>query len=145
MNAASAFVVLDRSALSSHSHDMTLDSLPAYVRGLLDSEADPAYTRSDGERRLLRLVREARLPPPVANVPLCGYKVDLLWPAQRLVVEVDGYPFHGHRAAFERDRRKDQALVAAGYRVIRVTGRQLRHEPYAVIARIAQALAREAA
>src|SRR5438067_374239 len=41
MNAASAFVVLDRSALSSHSHDMTLDSLPAYVRGLLDPAAYP--------------------------------------------------------------------------------------------------------
>jgi hypothetical protein len=31
-------------------------------------------------------------------------------------------------------------LIAAGYRVVRVTWRQLRDEPMAVIARIAQAL-----
>jgi hypothetical protein len=30
------------------------------------------------------------------------------------VIEVDGYQFHGHQAAFERDRAKDQALIAAG-------------------------------
>jgi very-short-patch-repair endonuclease len=36
-------------------------------------------------------------------------------------VEVDGYGVHGHRAAFERDRRRDQVLAAAGYTVLRVT------------------------
>jgi very-short-patch-repair endonuclease len=57
------------------------------------------------------------------------------------VVEVDGYGTHGGRVAFERDRRRDQVLVAAGYRVIRITWRQLTQEPYGVIARLAQALA----
>ena len=28
---------------------------------------------------------------------LLGYEVDFLWPEQRLVVEVDGYSYHGHR------------------------------------------------
>ena len=42
--------------------------------------------------------------------------------------------------AFERDRKRDQRLVAAGFRVIRVTWRQLVGEPLALIARIAQAL-----
>ncbi len=44
-------------------------------------------------------------------------------------------------AAFERDRRRDRTHVAAGYRVIRVTWRQLQDEPLTVIASIAQALA----
>jgi very-short-patch-repair endonuclease len=44
------------------------------------------------------------------------------------------------RLAFERDRRRDQRFVAAGYRVVRVTWRQLQNEPFAVIARVAQAL-----
>jgi very-short-patch-repair endonuclease len=57
------------------------------------------------------------------------------------VVDVDGYAYHGTRAAFERDRARDAELQAAGYRVIRVTWRQLVDEPEAVIARIAQALA----
>ena len=46
----------------------------------------------------------------------------------------------GHRLAFERDRKRDQVLLAAGIRVLRITDRQLKHEPIAVAARIAQAL-----
>jgi very-short-patch-repair endonuclease len=42
--------------------------------------------------------------------------------------------------AFERDRRRDQILVAAGHRVIRVTWRQLRDELMAVMVRVGQAL-----
>jgi very-short-patch-repair endonuclease len=57
-----------------------------------------------------------------------------MWREQRLVVEVDGYAFHSSRRSFERDRRKDQELTAAGYRVIRVTWRQLTAEPTAVAA-----------
>jgi very-short-patch-repair endonuclease len=111
------------------------------LRRLLDREAVPRLTRSEAERRLQTLLLEAQLPPPEANVRVRGYEVDFLWRVEKLVVEVDGHGFHGHRAAFERDRKRDQRLVAAGYRVIRVTWRQLVGEPLAVIARIAQALA----
>jgi very-short-patch-repair endonuclease len=61
-------------------------------------------------------------------------------PSERLVVEIDGYDVHGHRAAFERDRRRVQAHAANGYRVIRVTWRQPEHDALGVAARIAQAL-----
>ena len=47
----------------------------------------------------------------------------------------------GTERGFERDRRRDQQLVAAGYRVVRVTWIQLRDGPIAVITSIAQALA----
>ena len=47
------------------------------------------------------------------------------WPAAKLVVEADSFEFHGHRAAFERDRARDAAMQAAGYRVIRLTHRRL--------------------
>jgi very-short-patch-repair endonuclease len=50
-------------------------------------------------------------------------EVDLYWPSHRLIVESDGYETHGTRAAFEADRRRDAALTAAGYRVIRFTTR----------------------
>jgi very-short-patch-repair endonuclease len=62
-----------------------------------------------------------------------------------LILEVDAYGTHGHPGAFESDRKRDQVHAAAGYSVIRVTWRQLRDEPLAVVARIAQALARRAA
>jgi very-short-patch-repair endonuclease len=48
---------------------------------------------------------------------------------------------YSHARSFERDRRRDQVLVAAGWRVIRITWRQLTKEPLAVLARLAMALA----
>jgi very-short-patch-repair endonuclease len=101
---------------------------------------DPRLTRSERERRLLRLIDQAQLPKPLANVPLNGYKADIYWPKYNLVVEFDGWRAHGHRLAFESNRKRDQILLAAGIRTLRVTDRQLEDEPIAVTARIAQAL-----
>jgi very-short-patch-repair endonuclease len=67
-------------------------------------------------------------------------EVDAVWPRERLIVELDGFSFHGHRAAFERDRARDAALQAAGYRVIRLTHRRLEGEPAAVAADVARLL-----
>ncbi len=103
------------------------------------------YDRSRAERLMRRHLRAAGLPQPQVNAILLGHLADFLWPDQKLIVEVDGYDTHGNRAAFEADRRRDQVHVAAGYVVIRVTWRQLQREPLAVIAAIAQALARRAA
>jgi very-short-patch-repair endonuclease len=97
-------------------------------------------TESVAQRRLLDLIRDSDLPMPQTEHPLLGYRVDLLWPELRLVVEVDGYQFHGTRGAFERDRRRDARLQAAGYVVIRFTARQIEHHPLAVLAELAQAI-----
>jgi len=112
------------------------------MRAFLRREDEPGYTRSQAERRMRKLMRGAKLPVPVANARVAGYTADFLWREQRLIVEVDSYRYHGHRAAFERDRRKDVALAAAGYRVIRFTWWQLRDEPFAVVAHIARMLER---
>lgn len=112
----------------------------AALRAELRREGGPQWTRSEAERRMLRLVREARLPRPVTNRRVEGWPADFLWQHQRLIVEVDGYRFHSHRAAFERDRKRDAAHVLAGYRVIRVTWHQLCEEPVAVAVTIARAL-----
>jgi very-short-patch-repair endonuclease len=111
------------------------------LRRLLDLDGGPAFTRSEAERRMLRLVRAAELPIPRVNSRLGRYEVDSLWPKQRLVVEVDSFRFHSPRARFERDRARDAELAAAGYTVIRVTWRQLVEAPEAVAARVAAALA----
>jgi very-short-patch-repair endonuclease len=115
------------------------------LRHLLDRGTRPALTRSEAEKRCLGLIRRARLDPPEVNVRLGPYEVDFLWREQRLVVEVDGFAYHSDRAAFERDRRRDADLAALGYTVVRVTWRQLVDEPAAVVARVAQALARSGA
>ncbi|HEV2813783.1 MAG TPA: DUF559 domain-containing protein [Solirubrobacteraceae bacterium] len=108
------------------------------------ARADPRITRSEAERRLLTLVEKAGLSAPESNVIVGRYEVDALWRRERLVVEVDGFAFHGSRTAFERDRRKDAELTARGWRVIRVTWRQLTDEPHLVVARLSAALARAA-
>jgi len=113
----------------------------AALSALLDREGDPTLTRSEAEERMLALVRAARLPPPQVNSRAGGHEVDLLWAAQRLVVEVDGYAYHSSRAAFERDRLRDADLHAAGLQVMRFTWRQLLDGPEAVVARLAAALA----
>ncbi len=111
------------------------------VRSLLGAETAPAFSRSELERRLIALVRQAGLARPIVNGTVLGFEVDFHWPEQRLVVETDGARFHDHARAFERDRRRDQILLAAGWRVMRITWRQLVAEPLAVIARLAMALA----
>jgi very-short-patch-repair endonuclease len=106
----------------------------------LNLDYDPSLTRSKAEERALALIRAARL-PAVTNTRVRGYEVDLFWREQRLVVEVDGYEFHSTRPAFERDRLRDAELLATGYRVMRVTWRQIDETPEAVVARLAAALA----
>jgi very-short-patch-repair endonuclease/predicted transcriptional regulator of viral defense system len=106
------------------------------------SEGTPAFTRSRAERRLLTLLRRSSLPSPITNARVGRHEVDFLWPHERVIVEVDGFQWHSDRAAFERDRVRDAELQALGYRVIRVTWRQLAREPRAVIARIAATLRR---
>ena len=76
------------------------------------------------------------------NVRVHGYLVDFYWPGLGVVVEVQGYKFHSGRTAFERDTRKGAKLTAAGLSVSYVTWIQMDDEPYAVVARVAQALAR---
>jgi very-short-patch-repair endonuclease len=110
------------------------------LREVLRHTAEPAMTRSEAERRMLALLRAAGLPPSDVNVRVCGHEVDMLWRAERLIVEIDGFEYHRTREAFERDRLRDARLQAAGYRVMRITWRQLSEQPEAVVARVAQAL-----
>lgn len=104
-------------------------------------DAAPPVTRSEAERRLLDLVRASGLPAPRTNVTIGRWSVDLHWPAERLAVEVDGFAYHGGRTAFERDRRKDADLQAAGLRVARLSWRQITQEPLAITALLARLLA----
>jgi very-short-patch-repair endonuclease len=114
------------------------------LRAFLRAEGDPGVTRSEGERILRRHLKAAGLPQPQTNTKIACVEPDFLWPAERVIVELDSYSFHGHRRAFEWDRRKDMILRDAGYVVIRITGRQLKQEPLLVIAHIARALDRAA-
>jgi very-short-patch-repair endonuclease len=102
----------------------------AALRRLIDAAREPVTTRSPLENRFAEFYREhlADLPAPLTNISILDHEVDAYWPSHRLVVEMDSWEFHAHRAAFEHDRARDAAMQAAGYRVIRLTHRQLETE-----------------
>jgi very-short-patch-repair endonuclease len=110
-----------------------------------DTHPDIAPTRSELERRMLGLLRDAGLPPPLVNTRIGPFEVDFAWPEHKVVAELDGWAAHSTRAAFERDRARDAELQAAGHAVLRFTWRQLQHHPVRVAGRVAHVLGRRAA
>jgi hypothetical protein len=105
--------------------------------------------RSEFEALVLPRLIAMGLPRPICNKALVigGERLipDFLWERQRVVVETDGEETHGTPVAFQRDRRRDQILVAAGYRVARATWDQMHDELDAVVQRIARTLLRAGA
>jgi predicted transcriptional regulator of viral defense system/very-short-patch-repair endonuclease len=114
----------------------------ARLRSALALYNEPEPTRSDWEGAFLDLVRAASLPPPAVNARINGYEVDFLWRAELLVVELDSWGFHRTRAAFERDRLRDDDLRVAGVEVVRLTWRRMQNEPDVVTDRLRRMLAR---
>ena len=93
-------------------------------------------TENEFEERFLALTRSLKLPDPTPQFyidPGDGeppIRADFAWPDRKIVVETDGEKTHGTRNAFESDRRRDQRLIAAGWRVIRTTWKQLTKRPH---------------
>ena len=97
-------------------------------------------TRSHLEELFMALCDRHNLPRPQVNVHVEGYECDFVWPEQRLIVETDGAAAHAGERRRARDLERDAELVAAGWRVIRVTYERLAREPERVAEQIARAL-----
>ena len=67
-----------------------------------------APTNSPLEDDFLAFARRYGLPAPVTNTYLFGYEIDVLYPRERVIVEVDGYQYHSDRDSFERDCGGDE-------------------------------------
>jgi Protein of unknown function (DUF559) len=105
----------------------------AAIRAILRAgRVGVTLTRSELEERFLRFLAHWGLPRPDLNVPIAvrgGFvEADCVWRKARVIAELDGRAVHGTAAAFDRDRARDRALNAAGWRVIRITWRQLTEE-----------------
>ena len=130
--------LLDRSAGS-----RGVATLRAVLR---EHAAGTTLTRSGLEERALALLDRHGIPRPHVNAqvvcrPGLAFEVDFLWRSHRLILETDGGRFHSTPRQIERDRRKEAALVRAGYRVLRATSRQVEREPRDVALMVAAALA----
>jgi very-short-patch-repair endonuclease len=111
----------------------------AVLRTLVrDGAAARGITRSDLEELFVSILDRTDLPRPRLNADLAVagrfFEVDCLWPGQRLIVELDGWQTHSTGRSFEKDRERDRLLLVEGWRVTRITWRQLRDEAPAVIA-----------
>ncbi|MEA2218952.1 MAG: hypothetical protein QOJ35_1578 [Solirubrobacteraceae bacterium] len=119
------------------------------LRAILRDHAPASTpTRSELEERFLAPCRARGLPEPRVNVWIAlqptGYEADFLWHEARLIVEVDGRDTHTTRRAFEHDRRRDQRLMLAGWRVVRFTWRQVAGDAALVAATVAGLIQRAA-
>lgn len=119
----------------------------ATLRRLLDGCGDGAAAES--ERVLHRLLRRAGLRRWEPNYPLWhgGELVgvlDVAVPAARVAIEVDGWAFHSDAERFQRDRTRQNALVALGWTVLRFTWADLIERPGYVVATVTAHLRRSA-
>lgn len=95
------------------------------------------------ETRLRMVLVLGRLPPPCVQVNLDDAsgvfigRVDLYYPDRRLAIEYDG---ENHRERLVSDLRRQNALLNAGYRLLRFTATDLR-TPASVVAQVRHARA----
>jgi very-short-patch-repair endonuclease len=102
---------------------------------------------SEAERRMHMLLRRARIEGWSAGARIFDAQglvgvVDLLFEAERVVVEIDGWRAHSGPAAFQRDRRRQNRLLLAGYVVLRFTWDDITTRPDAVAEEVRRALHR---
>lgn len=113
----------------------------ARVLGLVDERCGSVL-----ESLVRVLLAEHGLRPPQTQLEvrvragLIG-RVDFAWPDARLVVETDGFAFHADRRTYRDDRRRGNALVLAGWRVLRFSWEDAVRHPEYVVATVRAALA----
>jgi very-short-patch-repair endonuclease len=118
----------------------------ALLRKMLEARGSE-YTPPDGEleRRLILVLQRAELPEPVRQFrapwlrPVNG-RVDLAYPAHRLVIEGDSRRWHQLMEAFENDRLRDNAAQLAGWRILRFTWAEITDSPERVASTVRRAL-----
>lgn len=99
------------------------------------------------ERRLLLLAQRHGLPPmsiqhEVWHAGRFIARVDGAYVERMLAIEVDGYAHHSSPDAFQRDRERQNRLVALGWTVLRFTWHDVVHRPATVAKAILDALDR---
>lgn len=115
----------------------------ALLRACLRQRLDGAGERTSAlESAMDRIIVRHRLPVPERQHRLAGtrYRLDYAWPQARLAVETDGYGSHSGLEAFHHDRERQNAIVLAGWTVLRFTWQDVQRRPGAVADQIRRAL-----
>ncbi|HEY3736329.1 MAG TPA: DUF559 domain-containing protein [Jatrophihabitans sp.] len=111
------------------------------LRRILPLMSDGAAAES--ERRLHKLLRSAGVTgwAPNLSVLVGGQRfvIDVAFLVQRVAIEIDGFDYH-RRDRFQRDRTKQNALIRAGWTVLRFTWSDIVERPEYVLVTIAELL-----
>jgi very-short-patch-repair endonuclease len=110
----------------------------ADIAVLLATAADRAD--SAAERLMIAIMRGAALRGWVHGLRFDRWTVDFAFPAARLAIEVDGWAWHVDAERFRADRHKGNALVRAGWDVLRFTWHDLNNRPGYVLDEVRAAL-----
>lgn len=110
----------------------------AAAGALLAAAADRAA--SEAERKTIALLRGAGITGWRLGYVVAGYAVDIAFPAKRVAIEIDGWAWHSDAQRFRQDRQRQNALVLAGWTVLRFTWYDLVHRAAHVVAQIRDAL-----
>ena len=102
------------------------------ARRLLQAASDGA--RSEAERLLVKLLKEAGITGWRTNYPVGGYKVDVVFPGPKVAIETDGWAFHSDQDDFQNDRERQNNIALLGWQVLRFTWLDLVEYPQRVIA-----------
>jgi hypothetical protein len=106
------------------------------MRAALEARSlETGTTRSGLEREFLSLLVETGLPLPKLNQEIRGPDgfvalVDMIYPKNKLIIEIQSYAHHSSLEAFNRDAARLATLTALGYRAIEVTAEQIRRYPH---------------
>lgn len=103
-------------------------------------QAAESGARSQAERILVQLLRDAGITGWVANYRLGGFKVDVAFPDINVAIETDGWAFHSGPDEFEGDRVRQNQIVLLGWTVLRFTWLDLTTNPERVITEIRWAI-----
>jgi Protein of unknown function (DUF559) len=87
--------------------------------------------RSGAEIRALMVLKDAGRPLARLNHKIAGEEADLSWAAERLIIEIDGGPFHQDVG---EDARKEAVWRGAGWTVLRLPSDDVYHAPKRLLA-----------
>ena len=110
---------------------------------LMERQEWTGSTESPLEDLFRQIIEDAALPQPTPQLVVRDRygvfigRVDFGYPNQRLAIELDGYQYHSDPGTFASDRVRQNALITAGYRLLRYTARDLRSTPSRVAAEVA--------
>ena len=89
---------------------------------------------------MIKLLRSARLTGWQCGYRVDGCEIDIAFPEDQIAIELDGWAWHSDVERFRRDRQRQNALVLAGWTILRFTWHDLTDRPKAVVAEIQSAL-----